>query len=80
MSSQTVEKKVHFVHFSQSNEEESVNFNNIIIPFSEFGSSKKLSYLYNGLEEIPFKEKHPKFKKILLNEFIEQISESSDNS
>ena len=71
MSSQSVEKKIHFVHIDESSEEESFNFNNIIIPFSEFGTSKKPTYLYNGLEEIPFEEKHPKFKKILLNEFIE---------
>ena len=80
MSSHSAEKKFHFVHINESYEEEFVNFNNIIIPFSEFGNSKKISYLYNGLEEMPFKVRHPKFKEILLNEFIEQISESSNNS
>ncbi|MBY8978781.1 MAG: hypothetical protein KGD72_00190 [Candidatus Lokiarchaeota archaeon] len=80
MSSHSVERKLRFVHINESYEEEFVNFNNIIIPFSEFGNSKKKSYLYNGLEEMPFKVRHPKFKEILLNEFIEQIGESSNNS
>lgn len=71
MSSHSTEKKIHFVHIYEPYEEESVNFNTIIIPFSEFGNSEKPSYLYNGKEEIPFNERHPKFKKILLNEFIE---------
>lgn len=71
MSSKIVEKKYHFVPGYESVEEESINLKNIIIPFSKVGTSKKYSDFYNGAEDIPFKERHPIFKKILLNEFIE---------
>ncbi|NVM34411.1 MAG: hypothetical protein HWN81_02370 [Candidatus Lokiarchaeota archaeon] len=76
MSLKPVKKKFQFAFDNDSFEEESINLNNITIPFSEFGNSKKLSYLYNGLEEITFKERHLVYQKILLNEFVEEISES----
>ena len=79
MSSQSVEKEYQFVHIYEFYEDESTSLKNIIIPFSEFGTSKKPKYVYNGKEELPFKERHPLFKQILLNEFNEEISGSSDN-
>ncbi|MFX1419152.1 MAG: hypothetical protein ACFE9N_09560 [Promethearchaeota archaeon] len=69
MSSQTIEKKVHIFPIYYTYHEDSINFNEIIIPFSEFGKSKSPSYIYEGMEKIAFKKSHPKFQKILLNEF-----------
>ncbi len=76
MSSKSVEKKYNYFLDYESFEDHSSDLKDIIIPFSEFGTSKKPKYLYNGLEEIPFKKRHPDYQKILLNEFVEEISES----
>lgn len=71
MSSQTVEKKVLiFPSYNTDKEErDSINFNKIIIPFSNFGSSQSLAYIYNGNENIKFNERHPVYRRLLLNEF-----------
>jgi len=71
MSSQTVKNKIFIVPYYESIEEESINFNCIVIPFSEFGDSKKPSYIYNGHEKVSFKKRHLVYKKIFLNEFVE---------
>lgn len=38
-----------------------------VIPFSDL---KESQYIYIGCEMIPFKERHPEFQKIFLNEFL----------
>ncbi len=72
MSSQTVEKKEYIFPIYEIYKEDSINFNDIIIPFSNFGSSKNPSYIYNGDEDINFNERHPVYQKLLLNEFAEE--------
>ncbi|MFX1312158.1 MAG: hypothetical protein ACFFHD_06055 [Promethearchaeota archaeon] len=42
----------------------------IIIPFSQFMTSKKAQDLYNGSENIPFNKKDPEFRKALVSEFL----------
>jgi len=69
MSSQTVEKKVLIFPSYNTDKEDSINFNKIIIPFSNFGSSQSLAYIYNGNENIKFNERHPVYRRLLLNEF-----------
>ena len=49
MSSQTVEKKIVIFSCDDSDKENSINFNEIIIPFSNFGSSQSPAYIYNGI-------------------------------
>ncbi|MCK4780235.1 MAG: hypothetical protein KAT57_08605 [Candidatus Lokiarchaeota archaeon] len=71
MSSQPVENKIFIVPYYESIKEESINFNCIVIPFSEFGASKKPSYIYSGHEKVEFKKRHLAYKKIFLNEFVE---------
>lgn len=73
MSSQTVEKKVIIFPNDGTDKEDSINFNDIIIPFSDLGRSKSPSYLYNGDEDINFNERHPVYQKLLLDEFAEKI-------
>jgi len=73
MSSQTVEKKVIIFPSFDTDKEDSINFDDIIIPFSNFGSSNKPSYIYNGDEDINFNKRHPLYQKLLLNEFAEEI-------
>ncbi len=40
-----------------------------IIPFSDFFQKYPRSDLYAGMENIPFEERDPEYKKILLTEF-----------
>lgn len=69
MSSQTVENKVLIFPSDNTDKEDSINFNEIIIPFSKFGSSQSLAYIYKGNENIKFNERHPIYRRLLLNEF-----------
>ncbi len=69
MSSQTAEGKVVIFPSVDTDKEDSINFNKIIIPFSKFGSSQSLEYIYNGNENLQFNERSPVYRKLLLNEF-----------
>ncbi len=71
MSSQSVEKTELILLSFDDFKEDSINFNKIIIPFSKFGLSKGQEYIYEGFENINFKERHPLYKSILLYEFTE---------
>ena len=71
MSSQTVKKKEQIFPIYDSHIEDSINFDDIIIPFSDLGKSKSPAYIYKGDEEINFEKRHPAYKKLLLDEFIE---------
>ncbi|MFX1377903.1 MAG: hypothetical protein ACFFA4_02320 [Promethearchaeota archaeon] len=71
MSSQSLEKAELILLNFETYKEDSINFNEIIIPFSRFGISKSPAYIYEGLENIAFKERHPFYRSILLDEFVE---------
>lgn len=71
MSSQSLEKKEYILLSFDTYKEDSINFNKIIIPFSKFGISKNPVYVYVGLEKIAFKERHPVYKSIFMDEFAE---------
>jgi len=72
MSSKLLNKK-----FEDIVEEEPVkkpfDLKEFVIPFSEFGKSVK--YIYFGFEKIPFKERHPVYQRILMNEFARTIKQ-----
>ena len=73
MSSSPI-KKIPFVidNFDSSYrilEEESINIHDVIIPFSKFGYSKPTIFIYDGNEKISFKNRHPTFQDIFLEEF-----------
>ena len=76
MSSQIVEKKKPIFPIYNTNIEDSINFDDIIIPFSDFGIPKNPSYIYNGDEDINFKERHPIYKKLFLDEFRVEFCET----
>lgn len=65
MSSKSIDKKV--VHFEVDSKESS-HIKNVVIPFSLF-FRKPQKFIYSGQEEILFKNRHPLYKSILLNEF-----------
>ena len=69
MSSHTIKTKVFLFPSVDTDKEDSINFNEIIIPFSNFGNSQSLAYIYNGNENIKFNERHPIYRRLLLNEF-----------
>lgn len=70
MSSQTVQKKVIIFPYYKPYKEDSINFNEILIPFSNFGKSNIPEYIYKGDEIIRFNERHPIYQKLLLDEFM----------
>lgn len=73
MSSQ-VKKPLQKIPIFEPLYEDSIDFNKIIIPFSEFGKSKKPSYIHDGIETaVKFNETHPIFQAIMLNEFPDNI-------
>jgi len=47
-----------------------LNFSDFVVPFSSVIKKLTPSDIYTGLENIPFKEKDPEFKKILMTEFL----------
>jgi hypothetical protein len=70
MSSQS-EQRTEFIDISYNcHKEGSINFNKIIIPFSNFGISKAPKYIYEGNEKIVFEERLLIYKSILLDEFV----------
>lgn len=75
MSSQT-EKSPYFIYKYEPLYEDSIDFNKIIIPFSDFGKSTKVLYIHDGIEiAIKFNGTHPIFQAIMLNEFTESTAE-----
>lgn len=70
MSSHTIQKKVIIFPYYNIDKEDSINFNEILIPFSNFGKSTIPEYIYKGDEIIRFNERHSIYKKLLLDEFI----------
>lgn len=46
------------------------DISHLIIPFSEFFKNESDYIVYNGTEQIPFKEKDPEFIEIMKKEFL----------
>lgn len=42
----------------------------LLTPFTSIGDIEKPRFLYDGTEEIPFKERHPEYQEIFINEFL----------
>jgi hypothetical protein len=71
MSSQSVDKTELIILSFDNYQEDSIDFKKILIPFSKFCISKSPEYIYEGIEKMVFKERHPLYKLILLDEFTE---------
>lgn len=48
-----------------------INIAKIVIPFSEFGETKRKADLYEGTEKIPFSDRDSQYKRILMDEFTQ---------
>ncbi|MFX1269127.1 MAG: hypothetical protein ACFFAK_14300 [Promethearchaeota archaeon] len=46
------------------------DISHLVVPFSEFFKNKIDYFIYNGTEQIPFKEKDPEFIEIMRKEFL----------
>ncbi|MFX1572627.1 MAG: hypothetical protein ACFFB0_07755 [Promethearchaeota archaeon] len=55
--------------------ERSINISQIAIPFSKMSKSYKPIDIYSGSEKIPFKERDPKYKMILKQEFTNTLKD-----
>lgn len=73
MSSKPIDKKFQEILDQEIEQEEPLNFNKIIIPFSKF--YKPAEYIYYGHEKIHFNKRHPIYQTILRNEFVDSIRE-----
>ncbi|MFX1426687.1 MAG: hypothetical protein ACFFBE_09565 [Promethearchaeota archaeon] len=69
MSSNIAKGKITIFPSYDTDSEDSINFREIIIPFSNFGNSPSPTYIYYGNENIKFNERHPVYKRLLLLEF-----------
>ena len=47
-----------------------LGYSKAFIPFSKADEFFNSEYIYNGNEEIPFKERHPEYQKLFIYEFL----------
>jgi len=69
MSLEIIEKKPPILK-GKFDDDEYFNYPNIVVPFSDFFHKIELLDVYSGVEDIPFEERAPEYKKILLAEFL----------
>ena len=69
MSLESIEKK-HLILKKKASIDDNFNYSNVIIPFSNFFHKIELLDIYSGNENIPFAERDPEYKNILLSEFL----------
>ena len=50
-------------------DDDDFNSLNIFVPFSDFFHKIEIFDIYSGVENIPFEERAPEYKKMLLTEF-----------
>jgi hypothetical protein len=69
MSIEIIEKEPPVLK-EKINDDDYFNYSNVIIPFSDFFHKIEFLDVYSGVENIPFEERAPEYKKILLTEFL----------
>jgi hypothetical protein len=69
MSSQSIEKNDLIFPNYNLYLDDYINFKMIVIPFSNFGQTRKTINIYEGTEKIRFNERSPVYQEIFLNEF-----------
>ena len=70
MGLDVLNKKIHFSDNEKRTSEELLNISNLIIPFSIIFKKNFPPDIYSGEEIIPFEERNPKFRQILIYEFL----------
>jgi len=69
MSLEIIEKNPPILK-DKINDDDYFNYSNIVIPFSDFFHKIEFLDVYSGVENIPFEERAPEYKKILASEFL----------
>ena len=69
MSLEIIEKNPPILK-DKINDDDYFNYSNVVIPFSDFFHKIEFLDIYSGVENIPFEERAPEYKKILLTEFL----------
>lgn len=69
MSLEIIEKKPP-ISKEKIDDDDYINYPNVVVPFSDFFHKIELLDVYSGVENIPFEERAPEYKKILLAEFL----------
>ena len=69
LSLEIIEKKPSILK-DKINDDDYFNYSNVVIPFSDFFHKIEILDVYSGGENIPFEERAPEYKKILLTEFL----------
>jgi len=69
MSVEIIEKKLPILK-EKIDDDDDFNYPNVVVPFSDFFHKIELLDVYSGVESIPFEERAPEYKKILLSEFL----------
>jgi hypothetical protein len=67
MSSRAIDKRYHENEYEIT---KPLHLKDIIIPYSQFYGNQE-RFIYTGEEKIPFQNRHPLYKIIMLNEFRE---------
>ncbi|NVM44778.1 MAG: hypothetical protein HWN79_07660 [Candidatus Lokiarchaeota archaeon] len=70
MSVEIIEKKPPILKEKIDDDDDYFNYPNVVVPFSDFFHKIELLDVYSGVEDIPFEERAPEYKKILLAEFL----------
>ena len=76
MSFESKEKKYKNVIDQDVLEEEEIDLKKAVVNFSKFHNAEE--FIYFGTELVPFRDMHPLYKRIMLNEFAEAIKEFED--
>ena len=69
MSLEIIEKKPPILK-KKINDDDYSNYSDAVILFSDFFHKIELLDVYSGIENIPFEERAPEYKKILVTEFL----------
>ena len=69
MSLEIIEKKPP-TSKEKTKDDNYFNYLNVVVPFSDFFHKIELLDIYSGVEKIPFEERAPEYKKILIAEFL----------
>ena len=69
MSVEIIEKKP-LNSKEKINDDDEFNYLNVFVPFSDFFHKIEILDIYSGVENIPFEERAPEYKKILQSEFL----------
>jgi len=76
LSFESKDKKYENVIDQDVLEKKEIDLKNAVVKFSKFHNAEE--FIYFGTELVPFRDMHPLYKRIMLNEFAEAIKAFED--